>query len=165
MFVAKSNIAGLGLFARVDISKDSTVCLHTGRCLSSVHGNFSLYLLETKWENPVTRKVEKWYLDSRDKRNASGRYINDACDYEGVPEDFCTEFSNNVTIGHKQSSEVHPIIGLHYVKVRARDDIKAGEEILGAYGVKYWEFWQHYSTQDPNMYTGGKYEKVIESST
>ena len=100
VFVHKSNINGLGLYAKQKILKNRVVCLYTGKCLKHVHGNFSYYLLSTKWKNQVTGEYEIWYLDSCEKRNASGRYINDACDYEGVPEQFCTKFKNNVRLGH-----------------------------------------------------------------
>ena len=163
VFVARSNVAGLGVFAREDISKGQVACLYTGKCLKCVHGNFSPYLLSTKWSNPDTGKLENWFLDAADMKNACGRYVNDACDYGDIDDEFRTVFYTNTEFAKTCSDDVHKQIGRYYVKVIALEDIVAGEELFSAYGEEYWKKhnWRWYSKNDHHFYRGQKYDEVL----
>ena len=164
--VAPSNVAGLGVYAKVDIKADEIVCVYSGECVKCVSGNTSSFVLECKSINKDTGKHETWFIDSRERRNGAGRYINDACDLYGgltdVPEAFKTPFGTNVRYKEFVSQTQHDVIGKYYVQVEAMRDIDKGEELFAMYGAGYWKRYQKYKVgEDPEIVVGRKYEQEL----
>ena len=152
---------GMGLIARRDIKYGQVVCVYTGRCLKCVTGLRSEYIVQCLWKNPDTGEDETWFLDASSMKTAAGRWVNDACDYEGV-EAFKTGRVNNIAFRLHMGRKPHPVYQQWYVEMYALDDIPMGDELFVRYGREYWEGFIHYhSFHDPNILTGSKYEKAM----
>ena len=151
------------MFTTTDIREGRTVCIYTGVLRKSVSGNNSLYLLEVECENTETGVVEQWFLDSTDYLNSSGRYINDACDYEGCPAELQTGYTTNTRFTVRVSRHPHPVIGVYYVRVISLYDLPKYTELFVRYGVSYWKKCIHYyKNQDPNILVGDAYDKYTK---
>ena len=123
-------VHGYGVIARCDIAKGTVVCTYSGTCDSHLYqNNRSQYVLTVPWVNPETKQSENWIIDSVDKDNTAGRYLND-------PRG--TDKSVNV-IFTDQPHTIHPVLThRYYINVVACKDIKQGEELLVDYGEDYW---------------------------
>ena len=124
-------VHGHGVIARCDIAKGTVVCTYTGVSDSHLYqNNRSQYVLTVPWVNPETKQTEPfWIIDSVDKDNTAGRYINDPL---GTGKSANVLFT---TLPHT----VHPVLThRYYINVVACKDIKKGEELLVEYGVEYW---------------------------
>ncbi|CAF0971115.1 unnamed protein product [Adineta steineri] len=106
--------AGCGLFTRIPISKDSCVCIYTGKVLRTIDA----IRLEDK--SYLMRLGPQVYVDPCDDTTVLARYIND-------PRN---RLLQNVIFDKRPDEQCAYII--------AKRDIAAGEEIFADYGRWYW---------------------------
>lgn len=110
--------AGLGLFTKVDIDKDSDISEFTGKVITIEEGD-------------KLTGARGHYLISRSDGNLLDVYGSDnpairANDAQG------TDFDNNSEIVEKEDGSIWLV---------STRDIYAGEEIFCAYGDDYWTNW------------------------
>lgn len=149
--VAPSSVHGLGVFTTRRFRKGDVVCKYSGVCLSNAHvwvtGTRHRHACKYRLEC-VDRKTGKhWFLDSTDRKNYCGRYINDAR-YTGY--DWNVGFSDYI------SQDVDPISQNYWIEVFALCDLPRGVELFVDYGDAYWN-----AIQD-QMVPLEVYEKLIE---
>ena len=97
---------GFGLFVKQDIEEGQVVCLYTGVRTLCEPDNWK-YAVLADWYNPDTGDLEKWFLDASSLKTAAGRWVNDACDYEGVHSDYVTDRKNNISFRTRISKHKH----------------------------------------------------------
>lgn len=127
--VKKSNIdgAGYGLFSKKAFKKGDKVVKLTGkRCTPSdpYYNPFHRYALE------INRKGD--YIDPCEVVNQCdyGMYANDANKNKKKHH-----FKNNVYFSYMPCRQDN---GLYYVWMKAKQNIRPGDEIFVSYGKKYW---------------------------
>ena len=118
--MAKSGVAGYGLYSKETIRKDELICYYSGYVYgkSAMLGNRSDYVLDLGGG---------WYLDGGGRYNAAGRYINDAKGHKGVRNN--CRFSGYLLFDTE--------LGWH-IGVYATRHIPAYREIFCSYGTAYW---------------------------
>lgn len=139
---------GFGLFVTKDVEEGEVVCVYTGVRTSYEPENWK-YTVEADWSNPVTGVLEKCYLDASSLNTASGRWVNDACDYEGVHSDYVTGRKNNINFKTRIEKQKHSTLDQWYIKMYAIVDIPAGSELFVRYGV---DFWKRFRKEQNIMY-------------
>ena len=129
---------GLGLFLKRDVHDGQVVCVYSGELTFREPENWK-YTVQADWLNPNTKQIEKWFLDASSSNTASGRWMNDACDYEGVHSDYVTGRKNNIAFRTRICKHKHSTIDQWYIEMYAIDDISAGSELFVRYGVEFWK--------------------------
>ncbi len=122
LYIQKSQIvgAGDGLYTAVEIYKGETICMYTGEKLSFKEANKRAKNGENRYFISLPNQK---ILDSM-HTFCFAKYANDAA---GPGKKL---FKNNAIISLDDSGNV---------VLKAKQKIKAGEEIFCAYGKKYWK--------------------------
>ena len=129
----------------------------------TVTGNKSLFLLgPMEYVDPTTSVTSHWYMDATDLHTGAGRWANDACDYDGVPDHLHTNRTTNIKFRLRIAPHVHSVYLQYYVEMYAIDDIPAGRELFVAYGEKYWQDVTKYFKGTDPMILQGVFEEELE---
>ena len=115
--------AGLGLFTTKDRKKGENICTYSGKIILEMSDSDS----ETEREPYIGRyvlQVQNNILIDAARTDSEGRYINSA---RG------TRKKNNVQAVWDRKKKI--------ANIRARQKIKAGEELLMGYGSAYWRYY------------------------
>ena len=108
--------------------------MYSGSCSDCLEPtNRSNYLLTVLWQHPFTGEREVWYIDSRHKNNAAGRYGNDVHKTKYETDGPNAYYTDSPLLPHPLDKDKC------YVYIRALRDIKKGEEIFLSYTKKYWD--------------------------
>ena len=96
--------------------------------------------MQAQFWNAKNSKLENWFIDSESSYNTAGRWMNDAGDYEGVPDIIRTEFKTNIAFKTRISRNKHKEIGKHYIEMYCIDPngIAKGSELFVQYGIEFW---------------------------
>ena len=120
--VRRSPVHGWGLFSKCSIRYGEVICLYSGDLLSTsdMYINRSDYVLDLGSGR---------YLDSNNRYNCAGRYINDSHGVRGS--------RNNA----RYSSVLlwHDVMKKYYVNVICNRHIAPDREIFADYGKEYWD--------------------------
>lgn len=120
--------AGLGLFLCESVKEGDRVAVYTGTELNLIERVLSSSEYVLKISNNV-------YLDSKDSRHCTGRYINCSRRSGLVP---------NVRFAAGTTYNYDPTTKLKWISIFADRDIKASSsnpvELLIDYGEEYWRF-------------------------
>lgn len=108
--VVKKSSAGLGLFATIDFKKGELVIEYTGERITEAEAN-------ERGGKYLFELNDDWTIDGKGRENTA-RYINHACKPNCAPE--------------LDDAEEH-------IYIRAKRDIKAGEELTYNYGKMYFD--------------------------
>ena len=153
---------GLGLFARKYIRKGKVCSIYSGRLVSSVIGNSSDFLLgPMDHVDPVTGIKSRWYVDSTDINCGSGRWVNDACDYDGV-EHLRLDRETNIKFRLRIAPNIHPTYQQYYVEMYALKDIRPGMELFVEYGKEYWTDTIKYYRRSDHTILSGPFEQELD---
>jgi SET domain-containing protein len=92
----------------------------------------------------------------------AGRWANDACDYDGVPDHLQLDRITNIKFRLVIAGSIHPTYQQYYVEMYALEDIKAGSELFVQYGTKYWEDATKYFLGEDHTIFCGACEEELE---
>lgn len=108
--LVKRSAAGLGLFANRDYKKDEEIIEYIGETISTDEGN-------RRGGKYLFELNADWMIDGKERANIA-RYINHSCRPNAYPE-----LSEDET----------------QIRVRAKQSIKAGQELTINYGPQYFK--------------------------
>ena len=137
VYVAKSNIEGLGVFAKTNIKKGEVVSMYPSDIVRIYQGN---HYFEFKSDRSVKVNLKHAYKTDDcvifgdafiDDMNLVGNMINDAAQTDGSNEKYYHESYL------KQNVKYYPY--KIFVLIVACQDIKKDEELLVSYGIEYWK--------------------------
>lgn len=121
--IKKSGIpgAGNGLFTTIDRRKGDTVAEYTGKVVPASK------FLDDKYKSAYGYQVDKnTVIDAKSTQSALGRYAND-----------CRSRARGCKTNNAKFAK-HKRRGKWSVRLKAKRNIKKGEEVFVSYGRSYW---------------------------
>jgi len=135
IFITKSNIEGLGVFALRDIKKGEIVSMYPSEVI--LYDN-NLYLSDRikKYENKYHYKINNYSIAGVhfNDTNFCGHILNDVCQSDGTKEG--DDKYNKMSI--LNNCMYHPYKDI-FILIVACKDVKIGEELTVSYQTDYWK--------------------------